>query len=408
MDRSAEPDRLAVSDLFAFLGSPEGIRWVAGFWFGIVFIQALDRAPIPLGGIAAFLLQLILWFVLYRVASEALLDAAADVPGINRNTLDGGDGLALKHVALWLAGTLLVVALSLQFGVIGIVLGVIAIVLVLPAATILLTLGRNLLDALWPPSWLRLAHRIGSRDYALLCGTLVGIGVFYALVSAITSSLQPGGWLVPIAQFTLWSAGVLGWFHLAGRAVALHRHELNLVEPDTEPERPSETFTRDPETLWEEIRSRGGTRAMHAEMARQLARQSDPAAVRDLRIEHGRMHIEALLHAFEAPDEAVDRAAALLEIDPGFVVTDAKSSLQLVEAAADQGMRDAAIRLAENHLSVYPRPPCAARVRLRICELLSDDESSRRRIAEEWFRELMVADLDEPEQERLKALKSAY
>lgn len=406
--RGTENDRLRVVDAFGYLGSPEGIRWVAGFWFAIVFIEALDHAPIPLGGLAAFLLQFVTWFVLYRVASEVLLDAAADTAGLTRSTFEGADGLALRHVGLWLLGTLVVVALILRFGTVGALLGAAALALILPAATILLTLGRQLLMALWPPAWLRLAHRLGPRDYALLCGVLVAIGAIYAAVSSLALSIQPDGWLAPIAQFTIWSTGVLAWFHLAGRAVALHRHELNLVESDDEPEPRPEAFTRDPETLWEEIRSRGGSRAMHAELARHLARDPDPSAVRDRRIAHGRMHIEALLLAFEDPVEAVDRAAAVLEVDPGFCLSDAPNQFALFEAACDQRVKGPALRLAENFLARFPNSPRAAKVKLRACELMATDESARRPIAEAWYRELMVADLAEPEAERLRALKSVY
>ena len=89
---------LRLADAFDYLGSPEGIRWVAGFWFAIVFIEALSRAPIPLGGLAAFVLRFLAWFMLYRIASETLLDAADDTPGLPRR-MEGGDGLAWRHVA---------------------------------------------------------------------------------------------------------------------------------------------------------------------------------------------------------------------------------------------------------------------------------------------------------------------
>ncbi len=407
-DRGVDADRLRAADAFDYLGSPDGIRWVAGFWFAIVFIEALDHAPIPLGGIAAFLLQFVTWFVLYRVASEVLLDASAETPGLTRSTFEGADSLALKHVGLWLLGTLLVAVLMHRFGTGGALLGAAALTLLLPAATILLTLGRRLLMALWPPAWLRLIDRIGARDYALLCGVLVGIGAVYAIASSVALALQPDGWLAPIVQFTIWSAGVLGWFHLAGRAVAVRRVELNLVESDKEPDAPVETFTRDPDTLWEEIRSRGGSRAMHAELARHLARDPDPSAVRDRRISHGRMHVEALLLAFEDPVEAVDRAAAMLEVDPGFSLSDAPNQFALFEAACEQRVKGPALRLAENFLARFANSPRAPKVKLRACELMADDESSRRTIAEAWFRELMVADLAEPEAERLRALKDRY
>ena len=395
---------LRLADAFDYLGSPEGIRWVAGFWFAIVFIEALSRAPIPLGGLAAFVLRFLAWFMLYRIASETLLDAADDTPGLPRR-MEGGDGLAWRHVALWLIGTLALVALTVWAGPIGTALGALALLLVLPAATILLTLGRSLLTALWPPSWLRLAARLGRRDYGLLCGALLAIGAIYAMTAGVGQIVQPGGWLGPIAQFTVWSAGVLGWFHLAGRAVALHRDDLNLTEPDIEVEPEPERFTRDPDALWEEIRSRGGSRAMHAELARQLA-VDDPAG---RRLPHGRMHIETLLLAFEDPVEAVDRSAAMLELDPGFCLSDADVMRALVVAAADQEQADLAVRFAENFLAVYPKSAKAASVKLRLCELLADrPDHPGRALAAEWLAELNAGGVPEALQPRLDALNAGW
>ncbi|NKI36232.1 hypothetical protein HFP89_13765 [Wenzhouxiangella sp. XN79A] len=401
-DSCAQPLRLA--DAFDYLGSPEGIRWVAGFWFAIVFIEALARAPIPLGGLAAFVLRFIAWFMLYRIASETLLEAADDTPGLPRR-IEGGDGLAWRHVALWLIGTLALVALTLWAGPFGTALGALALLLVLPAATILLTLGRSLLTALWPPSWLRLAARLGRRDYGLLCGALLGIGAIYALTAGVGRIVQPDGWLGPIAQFTVWSAGVLGWFHLAGRAVAVHREDLNLTDPDTEVEPEPERFTRDPDALWEEIRSRGGSRAMHAELARHLVVDGPP----DRRLTHGRMHIEALLLAFEDPVEAVDRSAAMLDLDPGFCLSDAEVMRALVVAAADQDHPDLAMRFAENFLAVFANSAKATSVRLRACELLADrPEHPGRALAADWLAELNAGDVPDALQARLEAVNARW
>jgi len=64
--------------------------------------------------------------------------------------------------------------------------------------------------------------------------------------------------------------------------------------------------------------------------------------------------IETLLLAFEDPVEAVDRSAAMLDLDPGFCLSDADVMRALVVAAADQEQPDLAMRFAENFLAVYP------------------------------------------------------
>lgn len=402
---SGPAERLRIGDALAYLRSPEGIRWVAGFWAAMVFVEALDRAPIPLSGLAAFVLRFVLWFMLYRIASEVLLEAADDTPGLMRRT-EGGDGLAWRHVVLWLLCTLLLAAMTIYLGPFGTVLGATVLLLVLPAATILLTLGRQLLLSLWPPSWLRLIARIGHRDYGLLCAVLFGIGAIYALVALVAHSLQPGGWLAPIAQFTVWTTGVLGWFHLAGRAVSLHRDELNLTDPDTEVEAEPERYTRDPEALWNEVMANGGSRAMHGELARWLAGEGDEPECRRRRLQHGRMHVEALLLAFEDPVEAVDRAAALLDLDPGLALSDAETMRALVLAAADQDQTDLAVHLAENFLAVFPKSAKAASVKLRLCELLADaPDHPGRPLAAEWLTELNAAPVPDSLQARLDRVR---
>jgi hypothetical protein len=405
---SRPADRLRLADALAYLGSPEGIRWIAGFWAAMVFIEALDRAPIPLGGLAAFVLRFVLWFMLYRIASETLLQAADDTPGLPRRT-EGGDGLAWRHVALWLIGSLLLAALTIYHGPVGTALGAVALLLILPAATILLTLGRQLLMALWPPSWLRLIARIGHRDYGLLCAVLFGIGVIYAITSGVAHSLQPGGWLAPVAQFTVWSTGVLGWFHLAGRAVSIHRDELSLTDPDTEIEAEPERYTRDPEALWDEVMNNGGSRAMHAELARWLAGEGDEPEHRRRRLQHGRMHVEALLLAFEDPVEAIDRAAVLLELDPGMTLSDAEVMRMLVIAAADQDQPDLAMHLAENFLAVFPNSAKTPSVKLRLCELLAETpDHPSRPLAAEWLAELNAGTVPEPLQARLDSVNRQW
>lgn len=404
--RKVDDDRLHALDGLRFLGTPEGIRWVAAFWAASVFVNALNQLAIPLTGLIAFLLNIALWLMLYRVASEVLL-AAADTAGkFPDHSFEGADGLALKHIGLWFLATLALAGATVWFGRAGTLLGAAILILVLPAATILLTIGRRLLMALWPPLWLRLATRIGSRDYGLLCGVLVAIGVVYVLAVLVANALNPGGWLAPIAAFTVWSAGVLAWFHLAGRAVALHGHELNIADPEAEAyvAPPPERFTRDADTLWEEIRTRGGSPAMHAELVRQLEASGD----RERILAHGRIHVEALVMAFDAPEEAVDRAAELLELDPGFHLANPASGCALVEAAADLGRRELTMRLAENVLATAPKPRIGIRVRLRACELMADARPAHRALAEQWFRELMVSDIPETLRPRMQVLVGAY
>jgi hypothetical protein len=404
VQRTLDEPRLDVAAALRYPFAADRWPWVAAALVAGAVIEIVASLPVPFVGLLALILRVIVWMTLYRVASEVLLAAAdgRDAPGAGAYTTS--DGLAARHIGLWLIGTIAVAAATVQFGVFGALLGALVLAAVLPAATIVLTLSTSLIEALVPTQWVRLVRRLGRDDYVLLFGTLLGAAVGYLLLSLALAAAGVGDLVRHSLVLGFWAASVLAWFRLAGRAVWLHREELGLDDADTEPEPEPERFTRDPAQLWAQIRREGGTRAMHAELARQLSRSGD----RETRLAHGRMHVEALLLAFEAPDEAVDRAAALLEDDPALTLSDAATTYRLVDASATQGLRDVTLRLAENLVAKFPNSSRAARAKLRACELLADDASARRRTAEAWFRELMVTELNDELRGRLQALADAY
>ena len=322
----------------------------------------------------------------------------------NFRTVESADGLAIRHIGLWLVATFTLVMLSIYFGAAGVIVGSVLIASVLPAATIILTLSKSLFGALVPTQWLRLAARIGRGDYLRLYAALLGAALVYLAVAGLLGWLGAGQVLRNVVQLAYWTFAVFGWFHLAGRTVFVHRAELNLVEPDTEPEQKPERFTRDPETLWRQIHERGGTREMHAELARQLERAGD----RDLRLEHGRMHLEALLLSFELPDEALDRAQRMLAVDADFCLERPETMRALIRAARDRDVGRLAATLCANYLKRFPNSAKCNEVRLLGCERLAGNASAQREHAERWFRELMTAELDEDQRDRLKAIASGY
>ncbi|MEX0915648.1 MAG: hypothetical protein WDZ60_07115, partial [Wenzhouxiangellaceae bacterium] len=234
--------------------------------------------------------------------------------------------------------------------------------------------------------------------------TLLGAALVYLAIAGLLEWLGAGQGLRNVVQLGYWTFAVFGWFHLAGRAVFLHRVELNLIEPDTESAQQPERFTRDAETLWRQIREHGGTREMHAELARQLEQSGD----RQTRLEHGRMHLEALLLSFELPDEALDRAERMLAIDADFCLERPQTMRALIQAAHHQGVGRLAGRLCSNYLKRFPNSARADEIRLTGCEALADDTSSMRGPAERWFRELMTAELTDGQRGRLKVLASRY
>lgn len=370
-----------------------------------VLIELLSALPIPFIGIVAFIVRVLIWIIVYRVASEILLASAeGDTGAPSFRTVESADGLAIRHIGLWLVATFTLVVLSIYTGAAGVVLGSFAIAGILPAATIILTLSRSLFEALVPSQWLRLAARIGRRDYLQLYTALLGAALLYFGLAGLLGVLGAGQGLRNVIQLAYWTYAVFGWFHLAGRAVFVHRSELNLTEPVTEAERAPERFSRDAETLWRQIRERGGTREMHAELARQLERSDN----REWRLQHGRMHLEALLLSFEQPDEALDRAERMLAVDPDFCLEHPKTMRTLIGAARNQGIARLAGRLCRNYLKRFPTSGRADEIRLIGCEALANDGSSLREQAQRWFRDLMTAELNDDQRKRLSAIAPEY
>ncbi|MCA1779362.1 MAG: hypothetical protein LC637_08275 [Xanthomonadaceae bacterium] len=162
-------------DIAASLKQPfaEGLRgWLAGA-LGAGFLIELISGSLPLGGLIGFILSFLVWLVLYRVASETLLITADGETVASASRFQASDGLAARHVGLWVIATLALAIPAIYFGTGGAILGSIAIAAVLPAATIVLTLSRSLVEALLPSQWVRLLLRIGYGDYGRLCGVLL-------------------------------------------------------------------------------------------------------------------------------------------------------------------------------------------------------------------------------------------
>jgi hypothetical protein len=402
--RTLDEPRLDVSAALRYPFTAGQWPWVAAAMVAGAVIETLSALPVPFIGLVALFLRVVVWLTLYRVASEVLLAGAdgRDRPGAGAYATT--EGLAVRHVGLWLVGTAVVVAATIQLGFAGTLVVCLLLAALLPAATIVLTLSGSLIQALVPTQWIRLVQRIGRDDYARLFAVLLAAAIGYLLLSLGLAALAvPDAVRHPIV-LAFWAAAMLAWFRLAGRAVWLHREELGLDEADTEPETAPETFTRDPDALWTEIRERGGTRAMHAELARQLERAGD----RETRLAHGRMHVEALLAAFEDPVEAVDRAHRMLSVDPDFVLGDPRATLALIRAAAEQDAGALTARLVDNYLAAFPNSSKRNEARLVGCEALQHAPTDAREPGRRWFRELMTAELDEAQRERLAALRRTY
>ncbi|HMB38156.1 MAG TPA: hypothetical protein VKO85_03680, partial [Wenzhouxiangellaceae bacterium] len=160
---------LKIGDAVSFPLRHDVRPWVLAAAGAGILIELVNALPIPFIGLLAFIVRILIWIMVYRVASEILLASAeGDTGAPSFRTVESADGLAIRHIGLWLVATFTLVLLSIYFGAAGVVIGSFAIAAVLPAATIILTLSKSLFDALVPTQWLRLAVRIGRGDYLRL------------------------------------------------------------------------------------------------------------------------------------------------------------------------------------------------------------------------------------------------
>lgn len=371
--------------------------------FAAAVIQAVRAViPSPFNGLFAGLASLLLWLLVFRIASEALLAAAEGHQKMpDRRLIEAPDHLAMKHVGIWLLATLVLALAGSRSGLeFVLVLGV--CVAVLPAASILLTLGQSMLDALYPPHWWRLASRIGAHDFGRVVGLLTGLGLVYLTLAWVLVELGIPTAVRVVIQTTFWSASVLAWFRLAGAMVFTHRETLGLDLDPPEAERPAPGFSRDLETLWSQVMNEGGTQAMHAELARQLRRAGD----RDRELHHGRLHIESLLLAFETPERALDESARMLQLDPDFTLSGPDPTFALIRTTAGRNQGWLCVRQARAYLKAYPYSVKANEVRLLALESLSTGPVAELegRQARIWFKELSTADLTPEQTKRLQQL----
>ena len=383
--------------------APGQREWVLGLAGAMLLVNLLRQIlPGILAGIVGLLALVVLSIMAFNAGTDALRQAAAG-PGARRARLFGSEfseGLGVRLIVSWLLATILLAAFIQLDRYLGLAIGLTIVTAILPAVTIVLVLSNSFLDALYPPRLARLIARIGQRDYASLCALVLLGAIGYLASSTLLKVLGVPDVLRNALLFGVWTWAVLAWFRHAGELLFAHREELNLVEPDSEAEQRPERYTRDPGQLWAEIFSRGGTREMHAELARQLERSGN----RERILEHARLHIETLLLAFEAPEEALDRSNRMLVLDAAFALPQPDSMFALIRAAAEREYGWLTGQLVASYLEAFPNSVKRNEVRLLGCEALCDGASANRRKAEAWFRELMTAELSDAQRTRLSAL----
>src|SRR6056297_3975823 len=85
--------------------------WVLAAAGAGVLIEMLAALPLPsiaglIFGIFLLAFRILVWITVYRVASEILLASAeGDTGAPSFRTMESADGLAIRHIGLWLVAT---------------------------------------------------------------------------------------------------------------------------------------------------------------------------------------------------------------------------------------------------------------------------------------------------------------
>ena len=362
--------------------------------------------PILLELIVVLIVTCIVWVMLFRIASELLLSTAQGEPYTPtiRQT-EAPDAMAFRHIALWLLAALLIAAaISVGGRYAGIAI-TLALAFLLPAATLILTLRNSVLDAFSPLAIGRLIRILGFQDYSRLSALLLGLAFGYLLLDVLINALQLPAGIQNILMLTYWAWALLAWFFFAGGLLFEHRAELELApEDEGEAAQPEPEYSRDPQALWQEIQARGGTPAMHQTLAKALDRDGDL----ETRLQHGRMHISALLLAFDEPDQALQRADQLLEADADFALEQPDDMFSLILASIERRHHWLSAKLCRSYLNRFAYSVRGHEVRLLACEALKNEQSHYRQWGRKWFDELMTAQLTSKQRQRLNDIAPSY
>ena len=371
--------------------TPFGERLVAAFGYplrgaGLATCTALALAHyaslLPAIGMLA---NLLVWAGTWRYAADCMQHTAngyANPPDVGVDEAGtAGWALALIHLV---AAMLFAACVWLAPSALWLLVPV--LVLALPAVDMSLAFDGNVLLALNPATWWRIALGFGGAYLVpvainLLLGALVAVAMF-------TSALLPRFLVLPLYGFAYTWLIVLA-FHLMG--VLIHqRHERFGLEPeapklaraagqDEDNRLVDEAGTladSDPvaalHQLAERLRQRQAPAPVH-QLYRELLRRQ---GLRDDLLVHGQIWIAALIAQNEAR-----RALGVLQeccgIDPAFIPDDPRTCGELADLAARLGMARLAIHLGRGYLAHWPRDERAPHYGLLVARLLGAQAERR-------------------------------
>lgn len=331
-----------------------------------VFVLSLCQifTLLPMG----WIIRLLLWVAIYKYAFECLRASAngrLEPPDVSYTVDD-----SLGWAQIWLQ-VAFVVFNVLGFLLLGPVLGtVIAIVLAvaLPAAVMALAMDENLGHALNPATWIAVMSRFGAPYFAVAALYFV-FNISQAQAQALVLPfLPPVVSNVVLAFITFYV--IVATFHLMGYLIYQYHDEVGYVpEPVQAPlRRPAQAdpdqatldeaaeLVRDGEVdaarthIAEQLRSRGGTEALHTQYRKLLALGGHL----DEQLRHGREWISILLGQ-DKDRRAVDVARECLELDPAFQPSSPDEVSRIAHKAVESGNSQVALRLLSGFHKRHPK-----------------------------------------------------
>lgn len=316
--------------------------------------------------VMGWLIGIAIWVGVYKYGFEALRATAngrLDPPVGSMNVDEDLGWSALRLQAGFVALNVLC------FVFLGPVIGIIASVVLafgFPGAIMSLAIEENVLHALNPLTWLQIMGRLGWPYFVavLLC----------LLINASMSNAQ--AMLLPFLPFFvaivvfyfLAHYAVVTMFHLMGYLIYQYHDELGytvdkpivLRKASDDPDQPlldeAMALVRDgkadaaTELLREQLRSRGGSDAVHVQYRKLLRLNNN----KDELVRHGRDYLSILL-AQDKEKQALELARDCLELDPTFAPAQAEDITRVASKAAQLGQPQVALRLLAGFHKRFPK-----------------------------------------------------
>jgi hypothetical protein len=307
---------------------------------------------------------IVAWAATWRYAADCLLHTAhgyADPPDVGNDSDASGWGLTAIHLLI-----VALCALSVVFFPHLLWPVLIVSALVLPAIDMSLAFDGNMVLAINPLNWMRIALAFGPA-YLVPVGINLLLAILIVLAS-IASAALPKLLALPLFAFGYTYLIVLA-FHLMG-AMIHQRHEQFGIEPEAPklamasgqdaddlllhevaalaPDQPDVAI----QLLVARLQDRAAPASVHLAYRQLLKRQN----LHDGLLVHGQIWMAALIAAGESR-----RALGVLQdcigLDPHFIPDDPRTCNDLAQLAARSGMNRLVIQLGEGCLARWPRDP---------------------------------------------------